>query len=132
MKIAITCENDQVFQHFGHTPQFAIFDADDGKIINEKRIDTGDSGHGALATLLAAEKVDVLICGGIGAGAINALSQADITVIGGAEGSVRQTAEDYVSGNLKVRADFHCNHHSHEHGSEHTCGSHGCGSNSCH
>lgn len=132
MKIAVTCENKKVFQHFGHTPEFAVFEAEDGKIISEKVMQTGDSGHGALATLLSAEKVDVLICGGIGAGAINALARENIMVVGGAEGDVRQCAEDFANGRLKVRENFHCTHHSHEHGEGHTCNSHGCGSNSCH
>ena len=130
MKIAVTCENNEVFQHFGHTPEFAVFEAEDGKIISETIIKTGDSGHGALATLLSAEKVDVLICGGIGGGAINALARENIFVVGGAECNVRQAAEDFANGKLKVRENFHCNHH--DHGEGHTCGSHGCGSNSCH
>ena len=130
MKIAVTCENNEVFQHFGHTPEFAVFEVEDGKIISETIIQTGDSGHGALATLLSDAKVDVLICGGIGGGAINALARENILVIGGAEGNVRQAAEDFANGRLKVRENFHCNHH--DHGEGHTCGSHGCGSNSCH
>ena len=124
MKIAITCENNQVFQHFGHTPGFAIFEITDGRIVSEKMLSSGSSGHGALATLLALEQVDTLICGGIGGGAINALGNAGIKVIGGAAGDVREVAEAFASGTLKVRADFHCNHH--HHGEGHTCGEHGC------
>lgn len=124
MKIAITCENNQVFQHFGHTPGFALFEIIDGRIVNEKMLSSGSSGHGALATLLALEQVDTLICGGIGGGAINALGNAGIKVIGGAAGDVREVAEAFASGTLKVRADFHCNHH--HHGEGHTCGEHGC------
>lgn len=130
MKIAITCENEQVFQHFGHTPQFAVFEISDNKIISDSRMATGDSGHGALAGLLAAENIEVLICGGIGAGAVNALQSANIRVIGGADGNVRQVAEEFAAGTLKVRANFHCNHH-HNHDEEHDCASHKCGSN-CH
>ena len=159
MKIAVTCENNQVFQHFGHTPGFAVFEAVDGKITAEKLLSSGDSGHGALATLLAFEQVDVLICGGIGGGAqtalanagiklfggvkgdadeaveaylAGALGNAGIKVVGGASGNVREVAEAFVNGTLQVRADFHCNHH---HG-EHTCGEHShenghsCGSHS--
>ncbi|MBQ9088024.1 MAG: dinitrogenase iron-molybdenum cofactor biosynthesis protein [Lentisphaeria bacterium] len=124
MKIAVTCENGMVFQHFGHTPGFAIFEAEDNKIISEKQLSSGDSGHGALATLLAAENVDVLICGGIGGGAINALSNAGIKVVGGAEGDVRAVAVAFVNGVLQVRENFHCNHHHHDGG--HTCGSGSC------
>ena len=124
MKIAITCENNLVFQHFGHTPGFALFEIADGRIVSEKMLSSGSSGHGALATLLALEQVDTLICGGIGGGAINALGNAGIKVIGGAAGNVREVAEAFAAGTLKVRADFHCNHH--HHGEGHTCGEHGC------
>ena len=147
MKIAVTCENHQVFQHFGHTPEFAVFETESGRIISEKILPTGDSGHGALAALLAEEKVDALICGGIGGGAINALKQAFILVVGGAEGDVREVAEAFVNNTLKVRENFRCSHHHHgeghdcgsheeghdcgSHGEGHTCGEHGCGGGSC-
>lgn len=129
MKIAITCENGQVFQHFGHTPGFVIFEITDGKITGRKELSSGNSGHGALASLLAIEQISLLICGGIGGGAINALDNAGIKVIGGAAGDVDRVAEDYLNGNLKLRSDFHCNHHHHDEGS--SCGSHNCGSHSC-
>lgn len=129
MKIAVTCENGQVFQHFGHTPEFAIFEVVDKKIISEKLLSSGESGHGALAGILAEEKVDVLICGGIGGGAINALATAGIQVVGGAEGDVRVVVEALLNGTLQIRENFHCNHH--HGGNGHTCGNHGCGSTHC-
>ena len=131
MIIAVTCENNEVFQHFGHTPAFAIYTAENNEITSEKILECGDSGHGALASLLAAENVNVLICGGIGGGAINALKEADIKVVGGASGNVRSAAENYLAGKLKVRLNFFCNHHQHEHGEGHTCSDHGCGSDKC-
>lgn len=129
MKIAVTCENEQVFQHFGHTPGFAVFETEAGQIINEKRVSSGDSGHGALAGLLAEEKIDLLICGGIGGGAVNALTGFGIHVVGGAEGNVREVVEALLNGTLKVREDFHCNHH---HGEGHTCHDHSCGGKCSH
>ena len=102
---------------------------ENGKITAEKELSSGGSGHGALATLLALEQVEVLICGGIGGGAINALGSAGIEVIGGADGDVRQVAEAFAAGTLQVRQDFHCNHH--HHGEGHDCGSHSCGSGNC-
>ena len=95
MKVAVTCENGSVFQHFGHTPEFAIFDVEDGKILAESVKTCGDCGHGALAGLLADEKVSVLICGGIGGGAINALKEAGILVVGGMSGPVRTVVENW-------------------------------------
>ena len=129
MIIAVTCENNEVFQHFGHTPAFALFIAENNLITGEKLLECGDSGHGALAALLAAENVDVVICGGIGGGAIAALNNANIKVIGGASGNARTAAEQYLAGKLKVRLNFRCNHHNRSEG--HTCGDHGCGSGKC-
>ena len=128
MKIAVTCADHQVFQHFGHTPGFAVFEVKDNVICSEKELSSGSSGHGALAMVLAMEQIEVLICGGIGGGAINALRDVGIKVVGGAAGDVREVAEAYVNGTLQVKADFHCNHHHHEGGhscgSGHTCGNH--------
>ena len=69
MKIAVTYENGQIFQHFGHTEQFKIYEAADGKITHAEVVDTNGSGHGALAGFLIQNGVDTLICGGIGGGA---------------------------------------------------------------
>lgn len=128
MKIAITCNNNEVFGHFGHTPEFAIFEIVDNKVISKEILNTGDSGHGALATLLADKQIELLICGNIGPGAINALKNANIQVIGGADGNVDDVANAYANNTLKVRENFHCNHHHNEH---HSCSSHNHGSHSC-
>ena len=76
MKIAVTYENGEVFQHFGHTEQFKIYEIEDGKIISQEITDTNGSGHGALAGFLKERSVDALICGGIGGGAKAALAEA--------------------------------------------------------
>lgn len=130
MRIAVTYENGQIFQHFGHTQEFKIYDVQDGRILASEVVNTNGSGHGALAGVLTALHADVLICGGIGGGAINALSGAGIEVIGGAEGDVRAVVEALLNGTLQVRSDFHCNHHHHDEG--HSCGSHSCGSGENH
>lgn len=69
MKIAVTYENGEVFQHFGHTEQFKLYEVSGGKLLQTQVVDTNGSGHGALAGLLAQLGVDTLICGGIGGGA---------------------------------------------------------------
>ena len=76
MKIAVTYENGQIFQHFGHTEQFKLYEAADGKITHAEVVDTNGSGHGALAGFLMQNGVDTLICGGIGGGAQAALAEA--------------------------------------------------------
>ena len=131
MRIAVTYENGQIFQHFGHTEQFKIYDVHDGKIISSNVVDTNGSGHGALSGMLSALGVDVLICGGIGGGAQMALAQAGIKLYGGVSGDADKAIEAFVSGNLNYDPAAKCDHHDH-HGEGHTCGEHGCGKHSCH
>ena len=128
MKIAVTYENGQIFQHFGHTEQFKIYSVEDGKIINSEVVDTLGSGHGALAGLLSALGVDTLICGGIGGGAQTALAQAGIKLYGGVSGSCDTAVEALLIGTLGFNPNVKCDHHDH-HGEGHTCGDHGCANN---
>ena len=133
MKIAVTYESGQIFQHFGHTAQFKIYEAADGKIVNAEVVDTNGSGHGALAGFLMQHGVDVLICGGIGGGAQSALAQVGIKLYGGVSGDADAAVNALLAGNLGYDPDVHCDHHDHEHGEGgHSCGNHGCGNHGCH
>lgn len=127
MKIAVTYENGSVFQHFGHTEQFKLYDVENGQILKEEVVFTMGSGHGALAGFLSAYNVDTLICGGIGGGAQTALVQSGIKLYGGVKGSADEAVKSLLNGTLSFNPDVHCDHHNHEHGEGHTCGSHGCG-----
>ena len=124
MKIAVTYENGQVFQHFGHTETFKIYDIEDGKVVASEVIGSNGSGHGALAGLLAQQDIKVLICGGLGDGAKNALTEAGIEVFSGAQGNADAAVDAYLKGEL-VSAGVNCDHH---HDESHDCSSHGCGS----
>ena len=126
MIIAVTYENGQVFQHFGHTQQFKIYDIQDSRVVSFKIVDTNGSGHGALANFLKDLGVEVLICGGIGGGSQNALNEAGIKFFGGVCGSADQAVVAYVCGKLDYNPNAKCDHHDHEHGEGHTCGEHGC------
>ena len=133
MRIAVTYEDGKVFQHFGHTEQFKIYDIEDGTIKDAKVVDTNGSGHGALAGFLKAAEVDTLICGGIGMGAQMALEEAGIKLYGGVSGDADAVVEALLSGNLSYDPDAKCDHH--ENHGEHECGEHGCGhheGHSCH
>lgn len=131
MKIAVTYAGGVIFQHFGHTAQFKIYNVEDGNIVSEQVIDTNGSGHGALAALLSSLGVDTLICGGIGGGAQMALAEAGIRLFGGIAGEADAAVEALLAGELEYNPNVRCSHHDHHHGEEHTCGSHGCGSHSC-
>ncbi len=133
MRIAVTYENGQIFQHFGHTEQFKIYDVENNEIKSSQVVDTNGSGHGALAGFLTANEVDTLICGGIGGGAQAALAEARIKLYGGVSGNADAAVNALIGGQLDFNLDVHCDHHDHEHGGEaHTCGDHGCGHGSCH
>jgi predicted Fe-Mo cluster-binding NifX family protein len=125
VRIAVTYENGNIFQHFGHTETFKIYDADNGVITASEVVDTNGSGHGALAGFLRLNSVDVLICGGIGGGAQNALAEAGIKLYGGVSGNADEAVQAFLNGMLDYNPDVQCNHHNHEH--EHgDCGGH-CG-----
>ena len=124
MKIAVTYENGEVFQHFGHTETFKVYEVKDGKIVSSELIGSDGSGHEALAGLLKERAIDVLICGGIGNGAQAALEENGIELCAGAEGSADEAVEAYLRGELQ-NTGANCDHH-HEEG--HSCHSEGgCG-----
>lgn len=124
MKIAVTYENGEIFQHFGHSQQFKIYEIDEEKIVNEKTINTNGSGHGLLGELLISEGVNILICGGLGSGAKNILEENNIKVYPGVTGDADEAVKDFISGKLKYDPNKKCNHHGHNH--DHDCATHDC------
>ncbi len=130
MRLAVTYENGEIYQHFGHTAQFKLYDIQDGKIVSEKVVDTNGSGHGALAGFLQAAKVDALICGGIGMGAQMALADAGIRLYAGVQGSADAAAQALASGTLEYDPDARCDHHGEHH--DGGCGHDHCADHHCH
>ena len=121
-------ENGEIFQHFGHTEQFKLYDAEEGKVINEQVVETNGSGHGALAGFLQAAKVDALICGSIGMGAQMVLADAGIKLYAGVHGSADKAAKALAEGSLDYDPDARCDHHEH-HGGD--CGHEHCAEYQC-
>ena len=129
MKIAVTYDNGNVFQHFGRTEQFKVYEVEDGKIVSSEIMGTDGVGHEALAFLLADRAIDALICGGMGQGAQDALKEAGIEVCAGAEGDTDAAVEAFLRGelvNTGVNCDHH-DHHDHHHDEGHDHGESGCG-----
>ena len=119
MKIAATYDNGNIFQHFGKTETFKVYEVEDNKVVSSEVIGSNGTGHGALAGLLAEQGISVLICGGIGGGAQTALAEAGIEVCSGAQGNTDEAVEAYLKGEL-TSAGTTCDHHHHEEG--HSCG----------
>ncbi len=131
MRIAVTYENGEIFQHFGHTEQFKVYDIEEGTIKESRIVDTNGQGHGALADVLNTIGADILICGGIGGGAQMALASLGIKLYGGVSGNADSAVEAFLANALDYNPNVHCDHHGHEHGEGHTCGTHGCGKGKC-
>lgn len=131
MKIAVPYENGQIFQHFGHTERFKLYETDNAEIVKSEIIETAGSGHGALAGFLMKHGADTLICGGIGGGAQTALTEAGIRLYGGVSGDADTAVTELLSGKLNYNPDVQCSHHEH-HGENNSCGSHSCGNKGCH
>ena len=133
MRIAVTYENGQIFQHFGRTEFFKIYDVSDGVITASEVVSTNGNGHGALAGILTSLQADILICGGIGGGAQQALAQAGIRLYGGVKGNADVAVAALLRNSLDYNPDAKCDHHGeHEHG--HSCHGHdhSCGDHKCH
>lgn len=125
MRIAVTYENGQVFQHFGHTERFKVYDIEDGKVTVATVVNTNGSGHGALADILKKIGADTLICGGIGGGAVRALAEAGIALCAGVSGDTDKAVESFLSGKLAAASDATCDHRGEHQGG--ACHGHGSG-----
>lgn len=127
MRIAVTYENGEIFQHFGHTENFKIYDIEDDRVVETEVVPTFGLGHEALAGMLEGMEINVVICGGMGAGAQAALSECDIEICAGQSGNADDAVEAYLRGEL-VDSGVNCNHHDEDEGAG-GCGSCGnCGS----
>lgn len=121
MKVAVSYDNGEIFQHFGRTPSFLIADVDGKNIVSKEVVSTNGSGHSALFTFLSDLGVEQVICGNIGQGARDALAQGNIKLIAGQQGSAEAALMFFVNGDLKDNGAGCCNHH---HGEGHSCGEH--------
>ena len=122
MRIAVTYAGGEIFQHFGRTEQFKVYDVENGQVVHSEVVGTNGQGHGALAGVLQQLHADMLICGGIGGGAQAALASAGIQLYGGASGPADAAVDAFLAGRLAYDPAVHCDHH----GEHHAEGGHAC------
>ena len=118
MKICIPIKEDKglesiAFNHFGTAPMFLIYDTQTNEI---KTIDNGDlnHSHGMCQPLKAigGEQIDVILVGGIGAGALSKLNLLGISAYKAEEGTVLLNLEKLSNKELAMfSAQNSCNHH---------------------
>lgn len=119
MKIAVAADGKMVSGHFGHCEGFAIFTVADGEIVD--RAFAKNPGHrpGFLPNYLNDLGVNVIISGGMGAGAIEIFSEKGIKVVTGASGIAEQAVNSFISGELQSTGSV-CTEHQHAD----SCGGH--------
>ena len=126
MRIAVTYEDGQIFQHFGHTELFRLYDVEDGRVVHRMTIRPTGAGHEAMAGVLKKAGADILICGGIGGGAKQAIAEMGIQLCAGVSGSSDGAVQAFLNGSLTYRDDVTCTAHENGEGCGHDCG-HNCG-----
>lgn len=135
MKIAVTYENGQIFQHFGKSEAFKMYTVENNAVTQSEVVSTNGQGHGALGDFLMGQDVDAVICGGIGPGAQDVLRSAGIGLYAGVTGNCDDAVEKLLAGTLVSQEGATCDHHDHGHGHGHHgegCGHHGHGHGGCH
>ena len=110
MNIAVTYENGEIFQHFGRTEQFKVYEVEDGRVVSAQVLPTNGTGHEALADFLAGNQIETVICGGLGGGMQMALNLVGIEVVSGIQGNADEAVEAYLRGELES-AGVNCHHH---------------------
>ena len=126
MKIAVPYENGMIFQHFGKSTVFKIYNVVDFKVTDTQIVNSDVTGHTGLSELLRSNMVNCVICGGIGTGAKNMLNKFGIELYPGVAGMADNAVEKLLNGTLIYNLDSFCNHHHGE--EEHSCSGdcHGC------
>lgn len=125
-KVAVTCDDeDHVGQHFGSCKKFAVYTLENGSRLKGKEvIETELTGHDDLSRLMKENKIEVLICGGIGQGAMDALFAAGILVVPGQTGNVDKAVAAFLDGSMQTSTEPVCSGHQEGEGCGCGCGCH--------
>lgn len=108
MRIAVSVETNNelesvVAHHFGRCPFFAIVDLENRDVKTVQVIDNPFyNGHqpGQVPGFIHEQKANVMLSGGMGGRAIEFFQQFGIEAATGADGTVRQSLERYLGGEL--------------------------------
>ena len=122
MVIAVTYQEGQVFQHFGHSEFFKLYQVEGHAVVSARVTGTQGAGHGALAGFLREQWAEVPFCGCIGAWDRTGLDVCGIRLYPGVTGEADQAVAQLLAGQLRYDPDTTCHHH--HHGEGHSCGEH--------
>ena len=111
-KIALACEdnqelNGQISQHFGRCPYFVLVDVVEGKVQGVQTIDNpyySQHQPGQVPGFIRSQEADVMLSGGMGGRAVAFFQQYGIQPVTGAAGTVRQSVDRFLTGQLQGTA----------------------------
>jgi predicted Fe-Mo cluster-binding NifX family protein len=109
MRIAVSAEDRRgldalVSAHFGRCPFFVFVEIEDGAISRVEVAENPFYGRhepGQVPAFIRARGADVMLTGGMGARAVAFFEACGVEPVTGAQGTVRQAVEDYLSGRLR-------------------------------
>ena len=112
MRIAVPFDNGQIFPHFGKSECFKIYDTTSVFVLKSELVETAETAHAhsSLAAFLTEKDVQVVICGGIGEGAIAALAEAGIQALTGAQGEADEIEKACLKNEIKLNTQSTCGH----------------------
>ncbi len=119
MKIAVSCNGNEIWSHFGHCENFMIYDVEGKAIQTETSVENPGHKPGFLPNFLADMGVQVIISGGMGGGAVDIFNERGVEVVLGAQGLAKAAVEAYLNGELESTGSI-CDHHDHAD----SCGEH--------
>ncbi len=121
MKLAIPTNNGKLWPHFGKATLMTIATIENNTLKGKETVETPPHNHNVLADFLHEKGVTDVVCGGIGSGAINALTAKGINIQSGApELEIDAVIQQYMDGTLEC-GDGTCTCHG-EHEHEHQTG----------
>lgn len=126
MKICFPVEENNgleslVYGHFGSAPQFIVVDLTTNEVASINNSDKIHQ-HGACNPVagLGGQKVDAIVVGGIGGGALRNLNAAGMRVFQAQAGTIADNVTLFRSNGLSEYMPGHtCGGHGHSHGCSH-------------
>ena len=114
MMILVPIDIGMIYQHFGHTPAFRLYDVEGNTVLHTKDYVPNGQGHVIMCLLALEFGVNVVITGGFGLPVQQTLSSNGIQIYGGVSGSADDAVLAFLEGTLNFNPDIvkhHCGCH---------------------
>ncbi len=118
MKIAVTCDQDQISGHFGYAPFFNIYEWNGERMTLLEKVKNPGHQPGFIPKFLYELGIETMIAGNMGDGAFKMFESLGIDVIVGVKGNIDEALELFAQGKLESNQEV-CHEHQHQHDHDH-------------